>query len=257
MRHGSTMPARHADLKPGCGMLLVARKAERQSRGMIRPLFALALGLALFFPRVSLADEASEKTLAALEQRLVAAGAVRFLVEIKNEGVNPADLKGEFDVRQGNRTFLHASGKFRDAPLDVTLRSDQDKLDGKANGAGFTAKTPSHLSESLLVKLVRMGLLHTFAVVSEKRVPDLAEGEVRRVLEVRNARRGGPDKMFADRITRPISFTLVFGGRTVGEATLWLDLASGLPVRREQKVSLGDEGEMTLVERYEKFELGR
>ncbi|GIL41154.1 hypothetical protein [Roseiterribacter gracilis] len=223
---------------------------------MIRPLFALALSLTLLAAPAR-ADDASDKTLAALEQRLIAAGAVRFLVEIKNEGLNPAELKGEYDVRQGNRTFLRATGKFRDEPLDLTLRSDQDKLDGKVNGTSFSAKTPLQLSESLLVKLVRMGVLHTFAVISAKRPPDLAEGDVRRVLEIRNARRGGADKMLGDRITRPISFTLVVSGQAVGEATLWLDLASGLPVRREQKVKLGDQGEMTLVERYEKFELGR
>ncbi len=223
---------------------------------MSRSLLALVVALLAAAPP-ALADPASDKTIAALEQRLIAAGAVRFLVEIKNEGLNPADLKGEYDVRQGNRAFLRAVGKFRGGPLDLTLRSDQDKLDGKVNGASFTARTPSQLSESLLVKLVRMGALHTFAVVSEKRVPDLAEGEVRRVLDVRNAHRGGADKMFGDRITRPISFTIAIGGQPVGEATLWLDLASGLPVMREQKVSLGDQGEMTLVERYEKFELGR
>lgn len=203
------------------------------------------------------AEPASEKTLAALEQRLLNAGAVRLLFEIKNEGLNPAELKGEVDIRQGNRALLRANGTFRDAPLDVTMKSDQDRLDGKVNGVPFTAKTPSQLSDSLIVKLVRMGLLHTFAVLSEKRVPDLAEGQVRSVLEIRNVHRGARDKMFGDRIARPITYTMAFGGNEVGEATLWIDLASGFPVLREQKVKLGEQGEMTLVERYEKFELGR
>jgi hypothetical protein len=218
-------------------------------------IFAL-LGL-LVLPRASLADPASDKTLAALEQRLLNAGAVRFLFEIKNEGLNPADLKGEVDIRQGNRALLRATGTFRDSPLDVSMKSDQDRLDARINNVPVTFKTPSQLSDSLVVKLVRMGMLHTFAVLSEKRVPDLAEGQVRNVLEIRNVHRGGRDKMLGERVARPISYTMAFGGKEVGEATLWIDLASGLPVYREQKVKLGDQGEMTLVERYEKFELGR
>jgi hypothetical protein len=223
---------------------------------MSRSLLALA-ATCLLVASAARADEAGEKTLAALEQRLLAAGAVRFLVDIKNEGLNPADLKGEFDVRQGNRAVLSATGTFRDAPLDLTMKSDPTRLDGKANGVSFTAKTPSQLSDSLIVKLVRMGVLHTVAVLSEKRVPDLGEGEVRSVLETRNAHRGGADKMTDGRLARPIAFTLLFGGKEVGEATLWLDLASGYPVRREQVVRLGDQGEMRLVERYEKFETAR
>lgn len=225
------------------------------SRSMLRAAIALAAFLACLAPGTR-ADETAEKTLAALEQRLVNAVAVRFTFEIQNTGINPATLKGEFDVRQGNRAFLHAAGKFRDAPLDVTMKSDQGKIDGKSNGSAFSAATPPQLSESLLVKLVRMGVLHTFAVLSEKRPPDLANGEARKVLEIRNPRRGA-DKMINEKIARPISYTLAFGGNEVGEATLWLDLASGLPVRRDQKVTLAGQGEMTLVERYEKFELGR
>jgi hypothetical protein len=223
---------------------------------MCRLLLALAAA-SLLAASPSWADQVGERTLAALEQRLLAAGAVRFLVEIRNEGLNPADLKGEFDVRQGNRTFVRATGTFRGAPLEVTMKSDPVQLDGKANGAGFTAATPSQLSDSLIVKLVRMGVLHTVAVLSEKRAPDLAGGEVRRTLETRNAHRGGADKMIDGRIARPIAFTVVFGGQEVGQATLWLDLTSGFPVQREQTVRLGDAGEMKLVERYEKFELGR
>jgi hypothetical protein len=225
----------------------------------MRTLIAGLLAGILFFAAgtPAAADEIGDKTLAALEQRLLAAGAVRGTMEIRNEGVNPAELKGEFDLRPGNRSYLRATGKFRDAPLSVEMKSDQAQLGGVANGVAFTARTPSQLTDSLIVKLVRMGMLHTIAVLSEKHAPDLAEGEARNVLQTRDAHRDGPDRMVDGRIARPIAFTLVFGGKVMGDAILWIDLASGLPLRREQTVRFGDQGEMHLVERYDKFELGR
>ena len=48
----------------------------------------------------------------------------------------------------------------------------------------------------------------------------------------------------------PITFGLVVSGQPAGEATLWFDESTGLPVQREQTVDF-ETGMMTVTEVYE------
>ncbi|MCB9730056.1 MAG: hypothetical protein H6744_10310 [Deltaproteobacteria bacterium] len=111
-----------------------------------------------------------------------------------------------------------------------------------------TVRTPAALREAVVIGLSRMGLLHNLARLAEGELPDHAGGDVTAWVTVEPTDLG-PEVDIEGARARPITMRILVGGRHTGDATLWLDETTGLPVRREQVVRFQD-GEMQVVERY-------
>lgn len=79
------------------------------------------------------------------------------------------------------------------------------------------------------------------------------EGGVREWVQVVDLELGEPETI-EGREARPISFRIVVAGSPSGEATLWVDVATGYPLLREQTVRF-ESGSMQVTERYELEEL--
>jgi outer membrane lipoprotein-sorting protein len=75
------------------------------------------------------------------------------------------------------------------------------------------------------------------------------KGGVRDWVEVSDFRLGESEAADAT-ATATISFSITVAGQPAGEATLWFDEETGLPLRREQTVEF-ETGTMTVLEVYE------
>jgi hypothetical protein len=101
--------------------------------------------------------------------------------------------------------------------------------------------------------LIRMGVTHNLAQLVAWEFVDHHDGDPDAWVEARDVV-AGEIEIREGRQLRPVRFTVVVSGKESAEATLWLDEEDGLPVLREQTVEF-DEGSMTVVERFTRFEL--
>ena len=181
----------------------------------------------------------------ALENRLLDANVARLTFHVTAEGAFQADIRGELNIDTGGRVGLTGTGFFGPDSVDLFLRSERGKLEYGNGPDRTTAPTPSYLTESLLIGLSRMGILHNLARLTENAPPDHADGGVLDWVVL--------DSFQADTAaigeTYPVTFALTVAGEPSGTASLEID-RNGYPVVRRQTVQFAEE-EMRVVERYE------
>jgi len=190
-----------------------------------------------------------------LEGKLLGARVARLHYEVVAEGAYTARAEGALLVAAGGRVRLSGKGAFGGEAMSVELWSDGARMRGGARAKPFAEQaTPPGLAEALWVGLTRMGILHNLAELSEGSPPDHAEGGVRAWVRVGDPVVGAKEQVEGV-LARPLRFDiLVRGSKASGEATLWVDAATGLPVKRVQVVHFPD-GDMRVVERYRAVEL--
>ena len=158
----------------------------------------------------------------------------------------PSSLVGTLVLTRGNVMRLQAKGEFAHTPIDASLESDGQTLEGGATPDAINMDTPPALHEAVAIGMTRMGLLHNLAMLTGNAAPDHAEGGVQDWVQVSNfAPAVGLENASDVRIT----FDLIVAGTPSGSATLFVDGATGLPVAREQTVQF-DTSEMRVLERY-------
>jgi hypothetical protein len=191
--------------------------------------------------------------LEAMEHELIAVDfSMRF--ELESEGVVVSRLAGELRS-QGETLSLRARGSFDGRPVELMLEADGQRLRGSNGPSTLELPQPAALEEAVVIGLTRMGLLHNLAMLVGARPPDGADGGVREWVQA-NAVVGGPavgpaepsDSTSHEQPTA-LSFGIVVAGEHVGDATLWYDHASKLPLERHQVVSFPG-GEMRVRETY-------
>ncbi|HKY61155.1 MAG TPA: hypothetical protein VJP59_09100 [Gemmatimonadota bacterium] len=183
-----------------------------------------------------------------LEERLLESASLRMRYTIAAEGALSASLGGNLDLAEESRVTLDAEGTFDNSPVALHLRSDGREMRGGSEVDTFANDAPQGLREALIIGLTRMGLLHTLARLTAGAPPDHAEGGVREWVQVEDIR-DTPKRSGADTNFRVLRFSILVNGERSGEASLWMDRQSGLPVRREQNVDFPT-GVMRVVEEY-------
>jgi len=183
----------------------------------------------------------------ALEERLLGAETVRITFAIEAEGSNTANVRGILELGPGGKAKLDASGSFAGQAGEAHFVSDGRTMKGESGGKRFELATGAALHESILIGLIRMGLLHNIAVLWGGRPPDRAEGGIREWVVASEHHDASSEGKPA------IAFTIVVQGTPMGETTLVLD-AAGLPAERTQVVHFPN-GDMRVVERYEAVEV--
>lgn len=214
------------------------------------------LGAAVSIPGLTVAaaaDPEAASAFEALEDRLLQAATVEMTFDIRAIGALDAALSGSATLSSSGEVMLDGDGTFAGADADIALRAAGGTMHGGNGDQTFEAPVPSTLREGLLIGVTRMGLLHNLAVLSAGSPPDRIDGTVREWVTVE-------DVLLEDAApiggvpTRAFSFTVVVGGQRSAVARLWVDAATGLPVRRTQTVSF-PEGEMRVLEQYPVFRL--
>jgi hypothetical protein len=192
--------------------------------------------------------------LQAVEDELIAVDfTMRF--ELESEGLVVSRLAGELRS-QGDTLSLRARGSFEGQPVELILEADGQRLRGANGRSTLELPQPAALEEAVVIGLTRMGLLHNLAMLVGARPPDRADGGVREWVQA-NAVVGGsavgpaePSDSTGREQPKALSFGIVVAGEHVGDATLWYDPASKLPLERHQLVSFPG-GEMRVRETYD------
>jgi hypothetical protein len=210
---------------------------------------ALALllsGCASSQPAEAPAPEDAADALAALETRLlIESGTFRY--HVTSEGAFASDLTGIVEMT-GDYVGLTAEGDFGGTPTQLQLTVLDDEVEMVVGGEKTTVARPEALREAVVLGMTRMGLLHNLARLTVAKPPDHAEGGVAEWVETHSAA-WGPTESVEGVEARALRFALRVAGTEATEATLWLDTATGLPVRRDQTTEFPG-GTMTVVERY-------
>jgi len=181
----------------------------------------------------------------ALENRLLAAGTVRFDFHVTAEGVIEADLRGRLDIAPDSGIALTASGAFGGKDVELLLLTDGDRYEYGSGTNRTTAANPPHLKEALIIGLTRMGILHNLALLTTAAPPDGADGGVREWVTADSFAGSAFEDAGSPAV---IAFEISVAGQRAGSAALALD-ADGRPVVRHQTVRFPS-GEMRVVERY-------
>ncbi len=189
----------------------------------------------------------------ALEQRLMQSNGLCLDFEISSTGVVESSLKGETRMRRPNNARITARGEFAGAGTDIVFRTNVGRMFGQNGDHRFEAEAPTGLTEGIVIGLTRMGLLHNLAVLSTGAPPDRIDGTVKRWVRPGDIRAGEIIEEDGRRLGS-FAFTVVVADQPSGEATLWFDAETGLPVRREQVVQF-EQGEMRVLESYENVDL--
>ncbi|MGI9264836.1 MAG: hypothetical protein ACR2QU_07895 [Gammaproteobacteria bacterium] len=206
--------------------------------------------LVFIISSVSMADDHWD-TLAelhAVESRLLEAGVVCIAFEIVSEGAVESDLKGTARMTRPTSARIEAQGEFAGASVDILFRTHIDRMYGQNGSKRFEEETPAALTEGLIIGMTRMGLLHNLAMLSSGSPPDKTDGTVKKWVKPGNIRKG-PAKQIGESRAEALEFTVVVDGQPSGEATLWLDSETGLPVKRKQVVHFS-QGDMSVTESY-------
>jgi hypothetical protein len=171
-----------------------------------------------------------------LSTTLLAASTVNIAVQCESSAPYPSLLTGTLTLGASNELALSMDGEFAGQTVNLRLRSTGGKLTGGPRGDGDTSldlATPPALREAVVAGLLGMGLLHNLALLSASMPPDHATGGVNEWLVTSNHTWDtGKDAVVDGRAARALSFDVSVGGEDVADATLWLDAATGLPVKR-------------------------
>jgi hypothetical protein len=175
----------------------------------------------------------------ALESKIYEAPGLTFSFDINSSGAVTSNLRGEVKLCSGNRVSIRSQGEIFDQPITSMLEAVGNTL--KLNGREL--QVPAELNESIMVGLLRMGLLHNLVRLGGDFVPDHAGGGVEDWVQVPVVGVSG-DRLF---------FDVLVSGQRAGKADLILS-KKGWPQRRVQTVYFGTE-EMKVIEIYSGFSL--
>jgi hypothetical protein len=202
---------------------------------------------------------------AALQERLLAATSIDVAVEVESGAPFPSLLTGTLALGSANQVTLSMDGQFKGEPVHLRLRTNAGRLVGGPHGDGdatVDVATPPKLTEAVIVGMLGMGLLHNLALVSFGMPPDHAAGGAAQwVVTSGHTWDTGRDATIGGAPGRALTFEIAVEGQPVGDATLWLDATTGLPLKREVNVRFTGEGEgdasgtMHVTESYLKFEV--
>jgi len=184
-------------------------------------LAALMLAACASTPSGSPADR-----IAAVEKELLGAKQVSLRFSTRTTGSVESHFTGAMNVLQGNVASLDADGEM--SKKSSTIRYS-------ANG------TPAHVSDALIITLVRMGLTHDLYELSQGHPPSFIETGAEQGLKMSQVQWDAKQKKF--------TYHLVVEGADAGEGELWVG-RHDYPTRRKLTVHFPN-GDMKVDERYE------
>ncbi len=192
--------------------------------------------------------EGAPELLAALEELLLREIGVILPFEVEAEGALEVALQGSLWLAPGGRARLNATGTFGGEAVSSLLVSDGRRMIWENNGDRHEGATPPHLREGLVLGLSRMGVLHNLARLVAGSPPDATDGSADGWVRIAGPAHAGSDPSEPTGVA--VHFGIVVGGVASGEATLWMDPQTRVPLLRRQEVSFPD-GSMQVIERYE------
>lgn len=189
------------------------------------------------------ATDPGSAALARLERLLLDADTLSLTYDVRSTGAFEARLSGQL-LREGATLGLRTAGHFGEETVNGGVLEKEGRLELTLDDSTSVGPAPDATWEALALGMTRMGILHNLARLTERELPDRAEGGVGEWLQAGDVRveegevPGGVNLVFDVRVDGEVS----------GEATLVLG-SGGLPVERRQRVDFG-EATMEVLERY-------
>lgn len=209
-------------------------------------------------PKSAPSDQDGTEMLATLEARLLAARQMIVEYEAEATGAIAIEVSGKLETYGDAQIDFRVDGFFADQAVSrwmvvdeasMYIRGDQHTPDTETmERDGISHQT------ALVLGLTRMGVMHNVARLVDMKHPDHYDGDPDAWVKADQVRVGTPELREGVELV-PLRFHVFVDGTDSATATVWLHPETGLPVEREQTVDFGDEGTMTVVERYTKFEI--
>lgn len=202
----------------------------------------------------STAAAAPTDALSALEARLLSAPSFRVRARLATSGRITCHYDGTVTAGPGTRVRLGLEGSFGNRGVSARWVSDGAKMRGGSREKTFDFDAPPALREGLVLSFVRQGLTHQAAKLSFGDPPDFLDGRAREHLQLAGLVHGPGGKVHAVD-TELWTWTLMHEGKPAADENLWVDPATGLPLRRRVTVHF-PEGDMDVAEDYDEFVVG-
>ena len=186
--------------------------------------------------------QSPDSAVAHFERRLLDADSVQVDFSITSSGAVVSVFKGSLTAVRRDVLRFDALGAFMGADARIRLRSGQGRLVLDDD----TMQAPPALRESVLLGLVRMGLLHNIAMMVAGKPPEHADGNFRSWVRLDSLNYLQDDE-------NSIAFSIRVAGQTMGSGILVFD-ADGVLAGRSQTVHF-DEGDMQVTESFTRFRI--
>lgn len=213
-------------------------------------LLALTAGslLAADPPKDDESTNKAEKLFRTMEQRLTKAKTLECVFDVK---IDTLWYKGSLFLAEGNRARLEINEATKGRPMRVLMVSDGTRLSGQDNGMPHPKleDTPENLNADILTWVARPGLF-----LPQAPLPNVKADDAKDRFRVFGFKLGSKEKV-GERESQRLDYQLAVEGLNDPlSVALWLDVKTGLPVKRI--VTDGVAGErMTVTETYGKFTL--
>ncbi len=190
--------------------------------------------------------------LKATEDILTHAAKLNATFEVASQGENAGTFKGTIALVEENKLKLTAEGSFKGEYAYVELDS-RDGAITRTSTKGPTANTHRDLPapalrEALALGLVRMGLMHNLVTLARDESLEKRDGGFDAWVKTGEVRSGGADNIDGVACTR-VDFSVLVEGNNMGDTSLCIADASGLPVQRTSTIHFPS-GDMTLTEKF-------
>ena len=189
----------------------------------------------------------------ALEQRLGAAHTLRIHARLATSGRIQSHFEGTVIAGADRRMRFALQGAFGGKDADALFVCDGARMRGGPREHPFDMDAAPGLRDGVVVAFVRMGLTHDVARLATGRTPDYIDGSARSHLEVVGAAHA-PGEPVRGVATEQWTWALYVDHERSADETLWLDAASGLPLKRRVVVHF-PEGDMEVGEEYDEVVL--
>jgi hypothetical protein len=208
----------------------------------------LATAVLLAVSSLAQAAPTAEQKFEDVEALLARAGRFDLKAHVVSSGAVTSDLNADVGVANSGIVAIRMRGTLEGKPDNVVLRTDGVVTMVTKDGED-TRLQPGHgMREAVQLGFVRVGLWHNLMLLSRGVQPEHHQGGIKQWADVGNIHFATSTQKALTGLT----FDVLIEGKKVGTATLWIDDASKMPVKREQTLVL-DGKKVQTVEDYSNF----
>ncbi len=173
--------------------------------------------------------------------------------EIDAKGENAAHMTGTIEFLEGNALHLVAEGNYKSDPvqLEVDSRDPTGILRTSTKGPSVSAhRDPPavRLREAVAMGISRRGLLSNLALVSMDQNLEKTGGGFPDWVKMLELKDGAAESINGEACRR-VEYVMEVDGQNLGQASVCISDATGLPLQRNQTVHLTT-GDTTVVETF-------
>jgi len=184
------------------------------------------------------------------EQKIIALRDYQITFTVSTEGRVESKIEGTITVRGGERIDLTADGTYGGQRVNVRMNSDGTRITGGTRAETFEIPAPEEFYKYFVQGYTRLGLsdLIVRLIASEPPLFPETEEEEQDWTEITYISTG--ERRFVGNVEAfPFGMRYSLFGESLGEGRLWINVASGLPFRREGSLRL-EEGMVNVIEFY-------